>query len=148
MTASITRRPRPLRSRLAAAGAITAAGALPRLADVEKLCRAGSARLRNWTGQNCRPDCTIPARFGFDGGLYDPLSITSLYGSAAALRGMLDGSEFGGGDYFADTAKRAAEQILRWGDLDRLEMLLLEPRFRHELQTDELSRLIARYRFR
>ena len=55
-------------------------------ASIELLCKAGSLRLHNWTAQNIRPDCTIKARWEFDASLYDPLSITGLYGSDDALR--------------------------------------------------------------
>ena len=60
-------------------GAITVEP-LPSLASIESLCQAGSTRLHNWIKQNCRPDCAIKARFPFDSSLYDPLSITALYG--------------------------------------------------------------------
>lgn len=40
-----------------------------------------------------RPDCVITARLVFDSSLYDPLSITSLYGSEAILRKMLENSD-------------------------------------------------------
>lgn len=63
---------------------------LTSLANIENLCQAGSTRLLNWIQQNCRPDCAIQPRFQFVGSLYDSLSITSLYGSEAMLRYMLE----------------------------------------------------------
>ncbi|KAH9898830.1 hypothetical protein F4778DRAFT_792889 [Xylariomycetidae sp. FL2044] len=96
---------------------------LPDLRSVEKLCQANSTRLHNWTSQNSRPDCVAKARFEFDGSLYDPLSITSLYGSEVLLLQMLETSEFESHKFLPDTAMRAADQVLQWADLCRLRML-------------------------
>ena len=103
-------------------GAITT-DPFPDLGNVEKLCQAGSTQLKNWIEQNCRPDCTIKARFVFDSSLYDPLSITSLYGSEAVLLDMLESSDFDNGKFLSDAAMVAADQIIQWGDLSRLRML-------------------------
>lgn len=62
---------------------------LASLANIEDLCHAGSTRLRNGIQQKCRPGCAITPRFQFYSSLYDPLSITSLYGSVPILRDML-----------------------------------------------------------
>ncbi|KAL3461694.1 hypothetical protein BJX64DRAFT_152655 [Aspergillus heterothallicus] len=83
------------------------------LVSIETLCQAGSIRLRNWIQQNCRPACAITARFDFESSLYDPLSITSLYGSEAILREMLRNSDFSEENFLPDTAIEAADQILR-----------------------------------
>ncbi|KAL5371373.1 hypothetical protein DPSP01_014309 [Paraphaeosphaeria sporulosa] len=119
-------------------------GPLPCLTRIETLCQPGSNRLRNWTSQNCRPDCTIKARFEFDSHLYDPLSITSLYGSDTILRNMLKSSNFDKGKYFSLPAIRAADQIMQWGDLSRLKMLFLESKLSHELRNLEFFRLIIK----
>jgi hypothetical protein len=108
------------------------------------LCRARSTRLSNWTEQNCRPDCAINPRFPFDGNLYDPLSITSLYGSETMLRYMLENSGFGKEKYFENPAKMAADQILQWGDVSRLRILLLDPKMGRQLQNIEFFRLIIK----
>ncbi|GKU06980.1 unnamed protein product [Fusarium langsethiae] len=100
-----------------------AAEPLPDLRSVEKLCQANSTRLHNWTSQNSRPDCVVQARFEFDGSLYDPLSITSLYGSDEMLLKMLETSEFESHKFLSNTAMLAADQVLQWGDLCRLRML-------------------------
>jgi ankyrin repeat protein len=106
-------------------GAISTENHLPGLAaSVERLCQADSTRLHNWIKQNCRPDCTIQPRFPFDGNLYDPLSITSLYGSQAMLRYMVKNSDLRKGEFIPESAMRAADQILHWGDLERLKILL------------------------
>ncbi|KAJ4247812.1 hypothetical protein NW762_013021 [Fusarium torreyae] len=96
---------------------------LPDLSSVEELCRANSTRLHNWTGQNSRPDCVVQARYEFDGSLYDPLSITSLYGSDVLLLMMLETSEFEPPKFLPNTAMLAVDQVLQWGDLCRLRML-------------------------
>ncbi|TVY66631.1 hypothetical protein Focb16_v009860 [Fusarium oxysporum f. sp. cubense] len=96
---------------------------LPDLRSIEKLCQANSTRLHNWTSQNSRPDCVVQARFEFDGSLYDPLSITSLYGSEVLLLKMLETSEFDSHKFLSNTAMLAADQVLQWGDLSRLRML-------------------------
>ncbi|KAL6913368.1 hypothetical protein FSST1_011128 [Fusarium sambucinum] len=96
---------------------------LPDLRSVEKLCQANSTRLHNWTSQNSRPDCVVQARFEFDGSLYDPLSITSLYGSEVLLLKMLETSEFESHKFLPNTAMLATDQVLQWGDLCRLRML-------------------------
>ena len=124
-------------------GAITVEN-LPCLADIESLCQAGSTRLHNWTKQNCRPDCVIKARFPFDSILYDPLSITALYGSKAMLHDMLQNSDFDTDKFLPQPAIGAADQVLQWGDLDRLRMLFLEDKFSHQLQNLDFFRLILR----
>ncbi|KAF2472361.1 uncharacterized protein BDR25DRAFT_341809 [Lindgomyces ingoldianus] len=119
-------------------------GTLPSLAKIESLCHAGSTRLHNWINQNCRPGCTIKARFEFDSHLYDPLSITSLYGSDAILRDILKNSNFGTAKYLPFPAIRAADQILQWGDLSRLRMLFLESQVSHQLRNLEFFGLIIK----
>lgn len=95
---------------------------LPSLADIERLCSVGSRRLHNWIEQNRRPDCVLQARFPFDPTLHDPLSIVSLYGSEAVLAGMLE-RPFVRERYHANTAMRAAEQVLRWSPPERAAVL-------------------------
>ena len=99
-------------------------GPLPDLARIETLCQARSVRLHNWIQQNCRPDCVIKPRFPFESELYDPLGIVSLYGSEAMLRSMLERSDFGKDYFLPETALRAVDQVLQWGDLTRLRTLL------------------------
>lgn len=119
-------------------------GSLPRLAQLEKLCQAGSMRLHNWMNQYCRPGCAIKARFDFDSRLYDPLGIISLYGSDAILRHMLQKSDFDKDKYFPSTAAIAADQILQWGNLSKLEILFLEGKLRHQLRNLDFFRLIIK----
>lgn len=96
---------------------------LPELKRIEHICRAGSTRLRNWTMQNSRPQCTIEPRFPFDASLYDPLSIVSLYGTPAVLEYMIETSDLGGDSFLPCPAMGAAEQVLRWGDASRVRIL-------------------------
>ncbi|KAI9739902.1 MAG: hypothetical protein M1818_004958 [Claussenomyces sp. TS43310] len=124
-------------------GTITAEP-LPDLRSVERLCQAGSIRLQNWIQQNCRPDCTIKPRFEFDSSLYDPLSITSLYGSAAMLRYMLEKSDFDNENFLPEPAVGAADQIFQWGDFSRIRMLFLEGNVKHQLQNLDFFRLVMR----
>ena len=110
-------------------------GPLPDLAKIERLCQAGSTRIQNWTKQNCRPDCVIKARFPFESNLYDPLSITALYGSEAMLYKILRDSELNPDKFRPRTAIRAAEQVLLWGDVSRLKILVLDKKVGHQLQS-------------
>ncbi|KAF4451901.1 hypothetical protein F53441_5220 [Fusarium austroafricanum] len=96
---------------------------LPELKCIEKLCQPNSIRLKNWASQSSRPDCVVQARYVFDGSLYDPLSITSLYGSDVLLRKMLENCDFESHKFLPNTAMLAAEQVLQWADLRRLRML-------------------------
>ena len=94
------------------------------LKDVEVLCSAGSTRLHNWTAQSCRPDSAVKPRFTFDGSLYDPLSITALYGSESMLWRMLEESDLDGdASFLPNPLMGAADHILKWGELPRLRML-------------------------
>ncbi|KAB5575993.1 hypothetical protein GE09DRAFT_611652 [Coniochaeta sp. 2T2.1] len=104
-------------------GAVSDLDMLPRLEDIEKLCQAGSRRLHNWITQNSRPGCTVEQRFVFDSSLYDPLSITSLYGSEAMLQHMLENADLKSDKYLPTSVLNAAGQILQWGDLSRLGFL-------------------------
>ncbi|POR39645.1 Vegetative incompatibility protein HET-E-1 [Tolypocladium paradoxum] len=124
-------------------GAVSAEPLLPGLGNIENLCQAGSTRLHNWITQNCRPDCTIKPRFVFDSSLYDPLSITSLYGSEAMLQGMLESSDFGKDKFLPNSAIGAADQILQWGDLSRLK-LLLGSKIGHEIRNLDFFRLVMK----
>ncbi len=117
---------------------------LPGLASIESLCQAGSTRLHNWIKQNCRPDCAIKARFPFDSSLYDPLSITALYGSGAMLHNMLKNSDFDMDKFLPRPATGAADQVLQWCDLSRLRIFFLEDRFSHQFQNLDFFRLILR----
>ncbi|EEU36324.1 uncharacterized protein NECHADRAFT_97420 [Fusarium vanettenii 77-13-4] len=116
---------------------------LPSLTSIENLCRAGSTRLDNWVQQNCRPDCAIQPRFEFDSSLYDPLSITSLYGSEDMLRGMLENSDFDKDKFLPNPLIGAASQILQWGDFARVK-ILLESKHGHQLQNLDFFRLIIK----
>jgi len=119
-------------------------GCLPRLMKVENLCRVDSLRLHNWIKQNCRPDCAIKARFEFDSNLYDPLGITSLYGSNAMLYTMIENSSFDTDIFLNPSAICAADQIFQWGDLSRLELLFFDARLGRQLQTLEFFQLMIR----
>jgi ankyrin repeat protein len=124
-------------------GAVTAAP-LPDLGNLENLCRPGSTRFRNWIKQNCRPECTIQPRFVFDSILYDPLSITSLYGSEAMLHDMLENSNFDKDGFLPSPAIGAANQIFRWGDLSRLRILFLGGSIGYQLRNLEFFQLVIR----
>lgn len=117
---------------------------LPSLESIEKLCQAGSTRLRNWTQQNCRPDCAIPPRFEFDSSLFDPLSITSIYGPEAMLHNMLENSDFDKDTFLREPAMEAADQILQWGDVSRLKILFFDDKIGHQLQNLDFFRLLIK----
>jgi NACHT domain len=117
---------------------------LPSLASIENLCRAGSTQLFNWTQQNCRPDCAITPRFPFESNLYDPLSITSLYGSEAMLRYMLANSDFDKGSFLSEAAFGAGEQVIQWGAASKLRILFLDEKLGYQLQTLDFFRLLVK----
>lgn len=117
---------------------------LPSLANITDLCQAGSTQLHNWTQQNCRPGCAITARFDFHSSLYDPLSITALYGSDTILRDMLANSDFEGVGFLPQSAMRATEQILQWGDVSRLGVLFLADKLGHQLQNLDFFQLVIK----
>ncbi|KFY93587.1 hypothetical protein V498_04342 [Pseudogymnoascus sp. VKM F-4517 (FW-2822)] len=117
---------------------------LPGLGNIEKLCQAGSTRMQNWIKQQCRPECTIKPRFLFDSTLYDPLSITSLYGSEAMLLHMLERSDFDKDKFLPHPALGAADQIFQWGSLSRLKMLFLGSKIGHQLQNLDFFRLLMK----
>ncbi|KAK5232289.1 hypothetical protein LTR47_006502 [Exophiala xenobiotica] len=100
---------------------------LPHTSDIVKLCRAGSKRLQNWTGQNCRPDCTITPKF-YNSQPQDPLTNVSLHGPEVALIRLLEDNtiDLRGKEFLFDSVKRSVEQIIWWGDVSRLSIL-----FRH-----------------
>lgn len=114
---------------------------LPGLGNIENLCQAGSTRLQNQIKQYCRPECTIKPRFLFNSSLYDPLSITSLYGLEAMLQDMLKSSDFDKDKFLPNPAIGAANQILQWGDLSRLRMLFLGSNISYQLRNLGFFRL-------
>ncbi|KAE8350085.1 ankyrin repeat-containing domain protein [Aspergillus coremiiformis] len=83
-------------------------------------------------------------RFEFDSSLYDPLSITSLYGSGTMLRTMLENSDFRKDNFLSESTLRAADQILQWGDVSKLRILFLHERLCHQLQNLDFFRLVLR----
>lgn len=117
---------------------------LPSITSITDLCQVGSTRFHNWTQQNCRPGCAITARFQFDSSLYDPLSITSLYGPEAMLHDMLENSDFNEDKFLQNTAMKAADQIFQWGDLSRLRILFLDDKLGHQLQNLDFFRLVIK----
>ncbi|KFZ04192.1 hypothetical protein V502_10338 [Pseudogymnoascus sp. VKM F-4520 (FW-2644)] len=117
---------------------------LPDLDNIEKLCQAGSTRLQNWIIQNCRPECTIKPRFLSDSALYDPLTITSLYGSEAMLLDMLERSDFDKDKFLPNPALGAAEQIFQRGTLSRLRMLFLGSKIGHQLRNLDFFHLVMK----
>lgn len=84
----------------------------------------------------------IKARFEFDSQLYDPLSITSLYGSDAMLCKLLEDSNFDNDSYLPTPAIAAADEILQWRNLSRLRALFLDTKFAHQLHNLDFFRLI------
>ncbi|KAF2721180.1 hypothetical protein K431DRAFT_312687 [Polychaeton citri CBS 116435] len=119
-------------------------GSLPSLHDIEHLCQAGSTRLHNWIQQNRRPGCAIEPRFLFDSILYDPLSITALYGSEAMLQYMSENSTLSKETFLPHSVTRAAEQILQWGDLSKLKIMMLDDRLGCQLRNLDFFRLVVR----
>jgi hypothetical protein len=91
-----------------------------RLAKIELLCETGSCRIDNWINQYRRPNCTVVPRFEFPSHMYDPLSITALYGSDEAFSKLLAISDFGSmPPYLPSPVIKTADQILIWGDLSK-----------------------------
>ena len=117
---------------------------LPDLQKIGLLCQAHSLRMDNWTKQHVRPDCVLKARFSFESSLYDPLSITLLYGSQAILQSMLDNSDFGQDMYLPDTSMRAADQVLQWGDVSRLRVLFLNSKIGYQLRNLDFFELVMK----
>lgn len=72
-------------------------------------------------------------RFEFDSSLYDPLSITSIYGSVPTLLDMLRKSNLESDKYLQGSAIRAADQIIQWGSVSRLKILFLDDRIGQQL---------------
>ncbi|KAG9252694.1 uncharacterized protein F5Z01DRAFT_625351, partial [Emericellopsis atlantica] len=58
---------------------------------------------------NSRPKYTVKARFIFNGGLYNPLSITALYGSEVMLLKILEISDCDSDYFLLNLALAAAE---------------------------------------
>lgn len=117
---------------------------LPSLSSIENLCQAGSTRLRNWILQNSRPTCTMLPRFEFESSLYDPLSITSMYGSESALCEMLQKSNFDECMFLPETAMRAVDQTLLWGNVSRVKIFFLNDRTSAQVQNLEFFRLVIK----
>ena len=123
-------------------GTVATASSPPRLKDIERLCQAGSTRLHNWIERYRRCGCAIKPRFPLDGKVYDSLGITSLYGSEPMLREMLDKSEFDKGNFLSDSVMQAAEHIVHWGDLSRLELFFSESKVSQQLRNPEFLQLV------
>ncbi|KAK7953340.1 hypothetical protein PG996_014233 [Apiospora saccharicola] len=104
------------------AGAVKAPH-IPELRSIETLCQAGSLRLKNWTAQHSRPQCTIQPRLDWGNTPYDPLSVIALYGSQAMLHDMMERSDLKKGFYRPCTVMEAVDVVVLWGDLSRVRTL-------------------------
>ena len=109
---------------------------LPDTSDIVKLCRASSTRLQNWIGQNCRPDCTITPKFGYDHHSQDPLTVVSLHGPKLALKRLLedDKIDLSSKEFLLDSVKQTIKQIIQLGDVSRLSLLLRDTRVGPEIR--------------
>ena len=86
----------------------------------------------------------ITPRFQFESCLYDPLSITSLYGSEAMLREMLENSDFEGEFFLREPAMKAAGQILDWREISRIKILFSDDRIGPQLQSLDCFQLLLK----
>lgn len=104
---------------------VSAPKLLPDMSDIAKLCKANSKRLQNWIGQNCRPDCTITPKFGYNSHSQDPLTVVSLHGPESALRKLLenDNIDLSSKEFLLDSVQQTIKQIIQWGDISRLSIL-------------------------
>ncbi|KAK8018536.1 hypothetical protein PG991_007726 [Apiospora marii] len=114
--------------------------------QIIRLMEPGSARLRNWGDQYCRPECTFATKFEFAAEQLDPLSIVAFHGSDDIFRAMLTqaerfaGPEFqptenfvnkrmlGSDDSQTTTVFRTAMMKFVRGDATRLRVLFLDDR--------------------
>ena len=121
------------------------AGSPSLLENIQLLCQAGSTRLRNWTDQNCRPDCRIDPNFEWDLAKYDPLVITAIYGSDSLFQNMLATSDLDNkATFLTNSSMEAADRILRCGgDLARLNLLWTTPKTGHQLHNFTFFSLIV-----
>jgi hypothetical protein len=68
----------------------------------------------------------MKARFEFPSHLYDPLSITALYGTDGMLRDLLNSADLRSCNYPPISAIAAVDQVSQWGDRARLRVRLTE----------------------
>jgi hypothetical protein len=116
---------------------------LPNLQDVATLCHAGSKRLDDWTKQHCLPDCTLKARFDFPSHLYDPLSITALYGTYAMLIHLLNTTDLSSHTYLPLSVMEVSDQVLQYGNLAKLRLVFLHHRNRQEVWRSDFFLLVV-----
>ncbi|KAL8906672.1 MAG: hypothetical protein Q9171_006175 [Xanthocarpia ochracea] len=114
---------------------VTAPELLPDTSDIVTLCRAKSKRLQNWTGQNCRPDCTVLPKFYFDSDNLDPLVIVTLYGSEIALKKLLQDQDVGSMEFLNDSVGETIREVIRRRDTSRLSILFRDSRVGPRIQT-------------
>lgn len=84
------------------------------------------------------------ARYEFDSELYDPLGITVLYGSDAMLNHAIQNADFKSEFYLPNSPVAAADQVIQWGDLNRLKTLFAHSGFSNQLHTLDFFRLLMR----
>ena len=96
---------------------------LPDTSDIVTLCRANSKRLQNWTGQYCRPDCTVLPKFYFDSDDLDPLVIVTFYGSEIALKKLLQDQDVGSMEFLDDSVEETIGRVILSHDTSRLSIL-------------------------
>ncbi|KAL8927590.1 MAG: hypothetical protein Q9172_001300 [Xanthocarpia lactea] len=114
---------------------VSAPELLPDTSDIVTLCRAKSKRLQNWTGQNCRPDCTVLPKFHFDSDNLDPLVIVTLYGSEIALKKLLQDQDVGSMEFLNDSVGETIREVIRRRDTSRLSILFRDSRVGPRVQT-------------
>ena len=125
--------------------AVSIESLFPSLEDIELLCHTGSKRLQNWTAQFRRPNSAIKTRFDWDDSNFDPLLVTSLYGSDAMLQHMLSHSDFDKPCYRPNPARNAAKELIEGitTGLTRIK-ILWNSKLGHEIQNEDFFLLAVR----
>lgn len=107
--------------------------------QIIRLMDPGSARLRNWGDQYCRPECSLAPKFDFSAEELDPLSLVTLYGSDDIFRAMLTQSERFAGPEFQPTKTVVHKGML--GDHDHEPTTVFRTAMMKLGQGDDLARL-------
>jgi hypothetical protein len=121
---------------------------LPELWKIETICKKCSRQLENWTRQNCRPNCTLKGQWDFDAKVFDPLVVSSLYGSETMLCNWLEKSRFEKAIHLDETFRKAADQLLTWfqfGDISRIRLLFFARNAGSQLRNYEFFREVLRH---
>ncbi|KAL8764965.1 MAG: hypothetical protein Q9209_007792 [Squamulea sp. 1 TL-2023] len=103
---------------------VSAPDHLPDTSDIVALCRARSRRMRNWTRQYCRPECTIkPSPDVFNMDFLYLLGVITFFGLDVSVTTVLPNCDVDGEEFLDDPVDLTVRRILGYCPIAQFSIL-------------------------